>query len=351
MPERTGPAAAPGRGPATGLLLTVTLALLLGCTGGPGERASLPATSGTPAGTDRAGAAAGRSPSPSPSRERTQSSAPAESATPRLSRAQQVALNRRLVAAAWEDDVERARRLVERGADVNWRDQTLQSAHLVAASEGHLRLLELTLDHGADVRVHDSFDGTGLIRAAERGHWHIVGRLLRTPTDPDHVNNLGWVALHEAIILGDGSPDYATTVRALVAGGAGLRIPSARDGLTPLEHARAAGQDEVVATLTAALAADRVRDPDGLLLRAAADGDADEAAVALRAGARLEARDHRRRTPLLRAVLGGHPGVVRLLRCLGADPRIPDRDGLTALEHARRRGFTAVARSLVRADG
>ncbi len=58
--------------------------------------------------------------------------------------------------------------------------------------------------------LHDSFDGTALIRAAERGHWDVVGRLLQTDLAVDHVNNLGWVALHEAIILGQ---DNATTLR------------------------------------------------------------------------------------------------------------------------------------------
>ena len=33
----------------------------------------------------------------------------------------------------------------------------------------------------------------------------------------DHVNRLGWTALHEAIILGDGSQRYVDTVRELVA--------------------------------------------------------------------------------------------------------------------------------------
>ena len=65
-------------------------------------------------------------------------------------------------------------------------------------------MLELTLANGGNVRSLDSFNGTGLIRAADRGHADIVGRLLQTKIRVDHVNNLGWTALHEAIILGDG---------------------------------------------------------------------------------------------------------------------------------------------------
>ena len=151
-------------------------------------------------------------------------------------------LDQRLIDAAWANDVPRARRLIAQGADVNWRDETVQNAFLVATSEGYLDLLELTLEHGADVHLHDSYDGTGLIRAAERGHWDVVGRLLQTPMAVDHVNNLGWVALHEAIILGDGTSDYVDTVRALVAGGASLTVESRRDGVKPIAHARHAGR-------------------------------------------------------------------------------------------------------------
>ena len=82
------------------------------------------------------------------------------------------------------------------------------------------RLLELALANGARVDHKDSYDGTGLIRAAERGHPRIVRRLLAAGIDRDHVNRLGWTALHEAVVLGDGGPAHVATVRALVRGAA-----------------------------------------------------------------------------------------------------------------------------------
>jgi uncharacterized protein len=115
-------------------------------------------------------------------------------------------INGRLLAAAYENDVARARRLIEDGADVNAKDESGQSAYLIATSEvgDDPRLLDLTLDAGADVDAKDSYDGTGLIRAAERGYSTIVARLLETEIDVDHVNRLGWTALLEAVILGEG---------------------------------------------------------------------------------------------------------------------------------------------------
>jgi ankyrin repeat protein len=90
---------------------------------------------------------------------------------------------------------------------------------------------------------------TGLIRAADRGFPRIVERLLQTDIPIDHVNRLGWTALHEAIILGDGSQDYVRVVELLVAAGADVMLPSQRDGVTPLAHARRLGHQEIVDVL------------------------------------------------------------------------------------------------------
>ena len=153
-----------------------------------------------------------------------------------------------LVAAAYGNHLESARALVAAGADVNAEDRTEQSAFLIATSENYLELLDLTLAAGADVNAKDSYNGTGLIRAAERGHAEVVRRLLATPIEVDHVNRLGWTALLEAIILGDGGPGHTRTVRLLVDAGADVNLPDG-DGVTPLAHARQRGQEEIAGIL------------------------------------------------------------------------------------------------------
>ncbi|GAA3128905.1 hypothetical protein JOF29_007344 [Kribbella aluminosa] len=183
-------------------------------------------------------------------------------------------LDSQLIAAAWKNDVPEAKRLIEAGADVNALDDTVQSAFLIAASEGYLDLLNLTLAHGADVRSLDSYHGTALIRAAERGHAAVVGRLLQAGVAVDHVNNLGWTALHEAVLLGKGTPQYVDTVRLLIAGGADRNKPAVNDGTTPVRAAKERGQTAVAAAL-APDAADDLRDKHvaaGALLGAAASG-------------------------------------------------------------------------------
>ena len=147
-----------------------------------------------------------------------------------------------LVAAAYGNHLHAAQVLLDAGADVDAKDATQQNLYLIATSEvgDDPRLLELALAAGADPHARDSFDGTGLIRAADRGHPRIVRRLLRAGVDVDHVNRLGWTALLEAVILGDGGPRYVETVRLLLGGGADPRLPD-RDGVTPLVHAERRG--------------------------------------------------------------------------------------------------------------
>jgi ankyrin repeat protein len=229
--------------------LLVVLLLITGCTdngevAGPTQQMS----------SESARASSTPSPSPlavesAPGVSPTSPSATSQSLAP----GELIALNQSLIGAAWNNNVAEARRLIDAGADVNYEDETQQSAFLIAASEGYMDLLDLTLRNGADVHARDSFNGTALIRAAERGHADVVRRLLETDVDVNHVNNPGWTALHEAIIFGDGSPRYVETVQLLVEGGADVRLPSQGDGLTPLQHATSLGFQEIATILRKAM--------------------------------------------------------------------------------------------------
>ncbi|WP_182378753.1 ankyrin repeat domain-containing protein [Nocardioides sp. WS12] len=285
------------------VLAALPLALVLGACGG----------GGTPAAEEAAQRPSHPSGTPS-------ASVDARTTPPQLSAEQQAALDQQLRDAAWANDVPAARRLVRQGADVNAQDSTQQSAYLVATSEGHLDLLRLTLRNGAKVNDKDSWNGTGLIRAAERGHGQVVGELLRAGIDRDHVNRIGYQAIHEAVWLGKDTASYATAVRVLAAGGVRLEDRSSTAGLTPLQMARQRGFDRLERILTTVTTAQPPADADAALLRAAERGDADAVAVALRAGADIEARDGKERTALLLASTYDRVAVAELLVAMGADP-------------------------------
>jgi ankyrin repeat protein len=152
-----------------------------------------------------------------------------------------------------------------------------------------------------------------LVAAARQGDAATVGRLLREGAAVDDVDGSGRTGLAVVAVEGDDSPGYVDTARLLVARGAGIS-PSL------VEQARSRGQNTVATTLVRAIDAPPPADPAAALLAAATAGDADAAALALRAGAGLEVRDGRQRTPLLLAVTGDQLDVARLLVALGADP-------------------------------
>ena len=165
------------------------------------------------------------------------------SVQPSQSATDQDRLDEQLREAAWNNDIANASRLIRLGADVNAKDETVQSAYLIATSEGYLDLLRLALRNGAKIDDKDSWNGTGLIRAAERGHYLVVGQLLQAGIDRDHVNRIGYQAIHEAVWLGEDTHDYAATLRVLAAGSVQLDQPSRDEQLTPLQMARHRGHE------------------------------------------------------------------------------------------------------------
>jgi ankyrin repeat protein len=153
-----------------------------------------------------------------------------------------------LVAAAYRNNLEIADLLIAAGADVNMKDNTLQSAYLISTSDGFTELLKKTLEAGADVHCADSYNGTGLIRAADRGHVEIIRELLKTDIRVNHINRIGWTALLEAIILGDGGKRHTEVVRLLVDAGADVNLPD-KDGVSPLAHAKSRNFTSIIKIL------------------------------------------------------------------------------------------------------
>jgi ankyrin repeat protein len=141
------------------------------------------------------------------------------------------------------------RALVKAGADPNALDKDRYDIVTIAAVANDLPTLELALKLGGSARnVTSPYDGTALIASAHRGQEHAVRTLIAAGAPLDHVNNLGWTAVIEAIVLGNGTPRYVATLKLLIDAGANVNLPD-RQGRTPLALARERKHEALVALL------------------------------------------------------------------------------------------------------
>ncbi|MGW7413155.1 ankyrin repeat domain-containing protein [Streptomyces sp. NPDC054863] len=154
-----------------------------------------------------------------------------------------------LLLASLGSHVEAARLLVAAGADPDAQDVREDSAWLVTGVTGSVAMMRTLLPAGPDLTLCNRFGGVSVIPASERGHVEYVRAVLaETAMDVDHVNRLGWTALLEAVILGDGGRPHEEIVEILLAAGATPDLPDG-DGTTAREHALRRGFDGIAALL------------------------------------------------------------------------------------------------------
>ncbi len=139
--------------------------------------------------------------------------------------------------------------LAELGADTNRLENDRYDIITIAAVAGDTEMVRLATSVGGNsANITSIYDGTALIAASHLGHVEVVSALIAAKAPLDHINNLGWTALLEAVILGDGGPRHVATARALVEAGADVTIADRRGG-TPLDHARQRGYADMIALL------------------------------------------------------------------------------------------------------
>lgn len=167
------------------------------------------------------------------------------SLTPTLSTRRSRALGLQAVAALKHDDPARALALIAGGADVNVRDAIKDSTFLYAGAEGYAEVVAAALRHGADPTILNRYGGTALTPASEHAHLEVIRTLLReSDVEVNHVNDQGWTALQEAIVLGHPGDRQQTAVRLLLAAGADPEIRD-RQGRTALQNAVRRGYGEI----------------------------------------------------------------------------------------------------------
>ena len=151
--------------------------------------------------------------------------------------------------AAFASNIEIIELLAGSGANMNALENDAYDIVTIAAVANDLPTLSIALQLGTSPgNVTSRYEGTALIAASHLGHHRVVKTLIDAGAPLDHINNLGWTALIEAVILGNGGPDHVLTVKHLVDAGADKTIAD-RDGQTPLALARALDYTDIIRVL------------------------------------------------------------------------------------------------------
>jgi ankyrin repeat protein len=141
------------------------------------------------------------------------------------------------------------RALAMAGANLELLENDRYDAVTVAAVADDEETLRVLLGLGASAKLTTSrYDGTALIAAAHLGHDGVVRQLIAAGAPLDHVNNLHWTAMIEAIVLGQGGARHQAVLQALLKAGASTRLTD-REGNTPLVLAKARGFEAMVGML------------------------------------------------------------------------------------------------------
>ena len=200
-----------------------------------------------------------------------------------------------------------------------------------ACHAGHEDVVELLVEHGAQVETSSSEGLTPLHLAAQTIGARLVSMLIDNGTEDDYVDrrdSAGWTALHWAARCGK-----EETVQVLLDHGADV-LAADKEDATPLDAALSQGREEIVQLLVNYGAdVDAFYGKYGTRLHhAARSGDERTVRILLKVGADPNLyRDpkplkYEPGTPLQEAVLYGeekplgHENIVKLLLAAGADP-------------------------------
>lgn len=144
-----------------------------------------------------------------------------------------------------------AKALLAAGASPNAQASNQDTPWLLAGASGRTEIIAAMLPHKPDLTIRNRYGGNALIPACERAHVETAQLLLTSGIDVNHVNNLGWTCLLEIVILGDGGLRHREVAKLVLDAGANPNLAD-KDGVSPLQHARKRGQNEVARLIAAA---------------------------------------------------------------------------------------------------
>ncbi|KZL84696.1 ankyrin repeat protein [Colletotrichum incanum] len=242
--------------------------------------------------------------------------------------------------------------LIDNGADVNLRTNAKTPLHYETERHVNRRadlsglgaVVSFLIEKGADIEAKDEDGRTPLAVACKFGHDTTVRLLIERGADIETKDNNGMTPLANACFLG-----HDAAVSLLIEKGADIEVKD-EDGRTPLVIACKFRRDTAVSLLVEKGADIEAKDEDGrtpLVIACFLEYDA-AARLLIEKGADIEAKDEDGRTPLAIACMSGYGevAVVSLLVEKGADIEAKDEDGRTPLTIARKCGQDDLAKIL-----
>jgi ankyrin repeat protein len=236
--------------------------------------------------------------------------------------------------------------LLEQGADPTAKDNQGWNAIHIAANFGQDNVLRplLAKQFDWDLEARASNGRTALLLAVGNGHLTIIDLLLEQGADPTAKDNQGWNAIHRAAGYGRDS-----IIQKLLARSKCDLEARTSDGLTALLLAAKNGHFGAVELLLKKGAKLKGAQEPGLtVLHSAAEGGHETVVkLLLDMGFDIDTQTETKCTALHMAAEAGHEAVVQVLLDSGAIADIKTDSGWTALHGAAGCGHVAVVRLLL----
>lgn len=271
---------------------------------------------------------------------------------------------------AWRGDVERLRKCLQDGTDINSKDDAGCTALHVAVNSGKKDIVEFLISEYASVHLRDAWGVTPLYYAAIHNYEKIADFLMAKGADANAGDEKGitllyyavWDASKDAVklLMGKGanvnakdSAGYAPLIYAiweddkdmlelLIDKGADVNIED-NDGYTPYYWASMDAGKAIIELLTAKGAA-----PISTIHVAARAGDLAKVKGLIQEGTDVNATGKGGETPLFSAVLADDDDVAEFLLDKGADVNAQNKLGRTPLHFAiRGRARTSMVELLI----
>ncbi|MFW9965045.1 MAG: ankyrin repeat domain-containing protein [Candidatus Sifarchaeia archaeon] len=298
------------------------------------------------------------------------------------------AKNENLIAAAETGNLDAVKEALESGADIDAQNEYMKDSALhLAASRGHLKIVQYLLEKEANLLLTNATDMTPLHIAARDGQTQVVQFLLekagkipeRVLNDIIHVASMSVYGRPEivqmledfrveqakpstssaekedSILLEAAEVGNLEDAQKALEKGANVNVIDDR-GMMPIHWAALRGHFQIVHTLLDGNA--NVNSTNSAewtpIMHASFEGHSKIVKILIERGAEVNARTYVSGTALMFAAGKGHLEVVRILLDAGADPTIQivgteSEDGMTSLTYALREGHDEIVEVLRKA--